>query len=318
MTKTPSLLVLPEPILDESPASWMLRLCQYHQSWPNQICDSFGLGKTTDFDVQLTLDLLLKLSYGTAVSQASLSYLDSMFLHIRSCEQRQAAFLLNQSLHGYSTYRYCPKCLREDPVPHWRFPWRMAYFLVCPKHHCVMLDRCLTCNAVLEALPTMRRGFFEGADRPICRFCLACGDDLGQFHAESLSDCKRLRDVLGLQHVVTAALVHGYLSVSGVTGLFRLEDLPRILMMGASRCRACGSASWQGGLVAQSSRSDPYIRDGPLMKEEARSSQRMVVSGDYHDDEFRRSADRAWRARFFDVIDQIRRVGGVHTSCANS
>ena len=306
MTRIPSLLVLPEPILDESPASWMLRICQYHQSWPNQICDSFGLGKTTDFDLQLTLDLLRKLSYGTAVSQASLSCLDSMFLHIRPCEQRQAAFLLNQSPHGYSSYRYCPKCLREDPVPYWRFPWRMAYFLVCPKHRCVMLDRCLTCNAVLEALPTMRRGFFEGADRPICRFCLACGDDLGQFHAESLPDCKMLRDVLGLQNAVTAALVHGYLSVSGVTGRFRLEDLPRILMMGASRSRACGNTAWREGGVAQRLQPDIGNKDGQLVQGKARNAQRVVTLVGFRDDEFCQSADRAWRVRFFDVIDEVR------------
>lgn len=318
MTLTPSLLALPDPILDESPASWMLRLCHYHQSWPNQICDALGLCKITDFDVQLSLESLRRLSYATSVKTASLSCLDSMFFHIRSCEQRQAVFLLNQSSRGYSSYRYCPDCLREDPVPYWRFTWRMAYFLVCPKHRCVMLDRCLACNAALEAIPTRERGFIEDSGRPICRFCLACGADLGQFHAETLPDCKQLRNVLGLQEVVTAALVHGYLSISGVTGRFMLEDLPRILMMGASRSKACGNASWQGGLVAQSSRSDSCARDGPLMKGEARSSQRMVVSGGYHDAEFCRSADRAWRTRFFDVIVEIRKVDGKRTSCANS
>jgi len=186
----------------------------------------------------------------------------------------------------------------------------MAYFLVCPKHRCVMLDRCLTCNAVLEALPTMRRGFFEGADRPICRFCLACGDDLGQFHAESLPDCKMLRDVLGLQNAVTAALVHGYLSVSGVTGRFRLEDLPRILMMGASRSRACGNTAWREGGVAQRLQPDIGNKDGQLVQGKARNAQRVVTLVGFRDDEFCQSADRAWRVRFFDVIDEVRQPRG--------
>lgn len=274
MTSIPSLLALPAPILNESPASWMLRLCHYHQFWPNQICDALGLRKSTDFDVQLSLESLCRLSYGTSIKAASLSSLNSMFFHARSSEQRKAAFLLNPSPRGYSSYRYCPDCLCEDPVPYWRFTWRMAYFLVCPKHRCVMLDRCLACHAVLEALPTRGSGFFEGSDRPICRFCLACGADLGRFHAETLPDCEQLRNVLGLQNVVTAALVHGYLSVSGVTGRFMLEDLPRILMMGASRSKACGNASWHGGGVAQSSRSDPCTGDGPLVK-----GRRVVARG---------------------------------------
>lgn len=318
MTRTPSLLSLPEPILDESPASWMLRLCQYHQSWPNQIFDVLGLSKITDFDMELSLRSLQKLSFSTAVKKASLSTLDGMFAHLRTYDARQAAFLLNSSSRGYSSYRYCPDCLREDPVPYWRFTWRMVYFLVCPKHRCVMLDRCLACHAVLEALPTRGRGFLEGSDRPICRFCLTCGADLGLFHAETLADCKQLRNVLGLQDVVTAALVHGYLCVSGVTGRFMLEELPRILMMGASRSRACGNASLQGGLVAQSSRPNPCTRDEQLVKGGMRSGQRMVVSVAYHDDEFCQSADRAWRTRFFDVINEIRQRDGRHASCANS
>jgi hypothetical protein len=309
MTSIPSLLALPDPILDESPASWMLRLCHYHQSWPNQVFDVLSLRKVTDLDVQLSLESMRRLSYATSVKEASLSCLDSMFFHIRSCEQRQAAFLLNWSPKGYSSYRYCPNCLREDPVPYWHFTWRMAYFRVCPKHRCVMLDRCLACNAMLEAFPTRKRGFFEAADRPICRFCLACRADLAQFHTKILPNCKQLRSVLALQDVVTAALLHGYLSVHGVAGRFTLEDLPRILMMGASRSKACGNAPWRGGCVAQLSQSDPYTKSGQLMKADMHSNRKMVTPGGYHGDEFLRLTDRAWQMRFFDVIDEVRRGG---------
>lgn len=307
MTEIPSLLVLPAPILDESPASWMMRLCQYHQSWPNQVCSVLGLRKMTDFDVHLSLEPLRRLAYATSVEDSSLICLDSQFLHIRRQEQRCVGFLFHGSPQGYATYRCCPVCLREDPVPYWRLTWRMAYFLVCPKHHCVMLDRCLACNAMLEAAPTRRGGFFEGADQPICRFCPVCRADLGRFQAETLPDCELLRDELALQDVVTAALLHGYFSIYGAKGCFSLEDLPKILMMGASRCMACSNGQAPEPIATRFAKSLERASKEVQPGASGTGQERLVADG-CPGDRLRMWAKAAWEVRFFSAIDQIRRL----------
>lgn len=305
MTDIPSLLVLPEPILDESPSSWMMRLCQYHQSWPNQVCSVLGLRRMTDFDAQLSLEPLRRLAYATSVEDLSLVCLDSQFLHIRRREQRRAAFLLQGSPHGYAAYRYCPLCLREDPMPYWRLTWRMAHFHICPEHRCVMLDRCQTCNAMLEVFPTRKAGFFEGSDQPICRFCPACRADLGRFQSESLPDCELLRDVLALQDVVTAALLHGYFSICGVEDRFSLEDLPKILIMGATRCVVGSNSQAQAPVAARLAKSlqraSERARRGGLA-----SRQGQPTPDSHPGDRLRRWAIAAWAVRFLNVIDEIR------------
>jgi len=307
MTPIPSLLALPDPIFDESPASWMLRLCHYHQSWPNQICGALGLRKITDFDVELSLESLHKLSYATSVKEASLSCLDSMFFHVRSSEQRRAAFLLNLSPRGYSSYRYCPDCLREDPVPYWRFTWRMAYFQICPTHRCLLLDRCFACGTMLAAFPVRTQGFFEDSTQPICRFCLDCRADLGRFQAEILPDCGRLRAVLALQRVVTAALLRGWFSVSDVEGRFGLDDLPRILMTGVRRCEEGSGAAEQVGRAICLPQLNPHAEERQPTNAEM-PGERMVTLGDYHAVDLRQSANMTWKACFLDAVDEIKRM----------
>ncbi|WP_417277419.1 TniQ family protein [Castellaniella sp.] len=308
MTQVPSLLVLPDPILDESPASWMLRLCQYHQSWPNRVCAALGLQKMTDFDVQLSMKSLLRLAYGTAVDHESLICMDGKFLHIRQDEKRCAAFLLHGSSRGYATYRYCPACLREDPIPYWRLTWRMAYFQVCPKHCCALLDHCQACHATLEAAPTLKGGFFGGSDHhQVCRFCPACREDLGQFQAEVLSECEQLRRILALQDCVTAALLHGYFFISEMEGYFSLEDVPRVLMRGAVRYVSGGNGSVSGLHTARHASSS----GGTLMTNSVggvASTPVSFTSGGYPGDSLCRWAKMAWKARFQDVIEQIRSI----------
>ncbi len=307
MNEIPSLLVLPAPILDESPASWMMRLCQYHQSWPNQVCSALGLCGMNDFDVHLSLEPLRRLTYGTSVEDSSLICLDSQFFHIRRKEQRRAEFLFHGSSKGYATYRYCPACLRADPVPYWRLTWRMAYFLVCPKHHCVMLDRCLACNAMLEAAPTRRRGLFEGADQPICRFCPICRADLGRFQAEILPDCEPLRGELALQNVVTSALLHGYFSICGMKARFSLDGLPKILMMGAASDITGGNGQASGAIAARFARSLERAPKG-IGPGELGSDRKRRTSGGRRGDRRHQWTKTAWMVRFLDAVCQIRSV----------
>jgi hypothetical protein len=260
-----------------------------------------------DFDVHLSLESLRRLAYATSVEDSSLISLDSQFLHIRRQEQRCAGFLFHGSPQGYATYRCCPVCLREDPVPYWRLTWRMAYFLVCPKHHCVMLDRCLACNAMLEAAPTRRGGLFEGADQPICRFCPVCRADLGRFQAETLPDCELLRDELALQDVVTAALLHGYFSIYGAKGHFSLEDLPKILMMGASRYMGGGNSQVPGPIAARFAKSLERIPKEAQRGVLGKGQERLVPDG-RQGGRLHQWAKAAWEIRFFSVIDQIRQL----------
>ena len=42
---------------------------------------------------------------------------------------------------------FCPRCLDEDRVPHFRLAWRLGFNVVCPQHAVLYLDQCQECGA---------------------------------------------------------------------------------------------------------------------------------------------------------------------------
>lgn len=53
-------------------------------------------------------------------------------------------------LHRGFALQYCPECLQEDAIPHYRLAWRLALYTFCPKHRVLMADRCPHCQAPIE------------------------------------------------------------------------------------------------------------------------------------------------------------------------
>lgn len=43
--------------------------------------------------------------------------------------------------------QFCPQCLSSDLEPYYRLPWRLALQVICPYHHCVMMDSCPRCKS---------------------------------------------------------------------------------------------------------------------------------------------------------------------------
>lgn len=56
---------------------------------------------------------------------------------------------------GQPIARYCPICLNEDAVPHFRQKWRMAFNVVCQRHPIRLRSNCPHCGIRLDPL---RRG----------------------------------------------------------------------------------------------------------------------------------------------------------------
>lgn len=227
----PPLLYVPDPILDESPASWMVRLCQYHELWPNRLRQLFGISKMADFDIDLQLTHLLALTHGTAIGREKLVCLDRKFSQVR--ESTLAQLFLLYTKQQLPFYRYCPECLASDPVPYWRLTWRMAHVHICPIHFSRMLNRCLECGQFIGAVQSVHSRFGGGECEPFCRYCPSCDHDLGGFIAEKIGFTQRARDIVSLQRVVTAALIRGHFFVQDIDGALPLKSLPRALLMGA-------------------------------------------------------------------------------------
>lgn len=80
---------------------------------------------------------------------------------------------------GRSVHRYCPRCLRQDQIPYLRLSWRAAFQLVCPVHHCLLLEKCSICGKSVDCSPYLHEKPKTGVDS-LFRFCPHCRADLGE------------------------------------------------------------------------------------------------------------------------------------------
>lgn len=85
---------------------------------------------------------------------------------------------------GYGL-QFCPCCLAEDAEPYFRLAWRVAFYTYCPKHQCMLLDRCPQCGqGVAYHRIELGRPSIMSTD-PLCR-CWVCGYDYRQSRATTV------------------------------------------------------------------------------------------------------------------------------------
>lgn len=230
-SKPLSLVTVPSPFLDESPASWLMRLCQLHGIWPNKLLRTFKINVTRDLDRQLQLEHLEALARASTTKQEKLNCLASKFQHITD-PSLSRTFLLC-ALPRKEFYKFCPECLVTDEVPYWRFTWRMLYYDFCPIHCCQLQRSCSACGQRIRPIRE-KNPIFESSDSFFC-FCHCCGFDLRSSVSKTVEASEDFRQALELQRVITAAVLCGYYVVHGVEGRLPLSTLSRTLLIGGFR-----------------------------------------------------------------------------------
>jgi hypothetical protein len=143
-----SQLLAAKPTLrDESLASWVQRVCGDHQYSMPTLIRSIGYEPVLrDWDLPVPYEVRHRmkrmLELGPEHQHQSLSLLGALCLHMPPSqllwhERRQPK------------YRWCPKCLKKDPVPYLRWYWRLSALLWCPRHQVLLSELCPACDAPL-------------------------------------------------------------------------------------------------------------------------------------------------------------------------
>jgi hypothetical protein len=211
----PSLLVVPEPIRGESPASWLYRLCHMHGVSHRTLLSAMNIKGLPDPDLAMKPEAYQALVLGTNVSTTTAWHLSWTY---RQVSGKQYESLLLCDGDGRPSYRFCPDCLASDPIPFLRVSWRFSDWKFCPTHRLKLATGCHECNAPLRA--TYKRQPDKRTEKGwvAIRSCRDCGASLDRRPRSQPLPPENFPELLNAQKILTTALMHGKTDIA---------DLPR-------------------------------------------------------------------------------------------
>lgn len=123
--------------------------------------------------------------------------------------------------------QFCPARLQSDAVPYYRRYWRLAFYVVCHRHRCLLSDRCPACS---QPVAFHRHGI--GRQRVghgySLAYCSACGADFRLTRVEDPGHISTGLQGLGLLSM--ASLQHSMALPCAVPFFKGLHCLVSILM----------------------------------------------------------------------------------------
>ncbi|ROT94731.1 hypothetical protein EB809_18820 [Marinobacter sp. R17] len=180
----------PQPLPDEILSSWMTRLALENQfplhTFYNKLIQFKGEIWNRDTDRFLQPLLLSQLEKYTGQPQATLQHLSLRYyesiLFDHLSEVGNAPWLIPLGIYHRRRRRfgihYCPVCLAEDRDPYFRRKWRLAFYVACEKHRCLMESGCPRCSAPVTYYRLGMGRSFEIKKYKLST-CASCGYNMG-------------------------------------------------------------------------------------------------------------------------------------------
>lgn len=179
--------VRPQP--DESLKSWFIRLAHAHgekvQSLAYRIWGRYpNFVEGNDIDRGNNTFVIESISHASGLSPADIygmtlaAYQDWLWIEIASKGAvRWIRPIKDKNRHiPRFGQQVCFQCLRDDAEPYLRRSWRLSLHCMCPRHGCLLNDRCPVCEA-----PFMPQrgdiGSFVPPTETIMITCWKCGFD---------------------------------------------------------------------------------------------------------------------------------------------
>lgn len=140
-----------EPLIDESPSSWLLRIClKYHLPF-NDLVKIYGLNELVNQPVNITADLMLLSIF--LPEDSRLPYTIREKIDTFQWEKGRSKWLIepnkNGSMRSNSYTRICPKCLREKG--YYQLKWQLRIVECCVEHSIRLRENCSECKMPISS-----------------------------------------------------------------------------------------------------------------------------------------------------------------------
>lgn len=165
-----------KPKDDELLSSWLVRLAAAHgvmpyrfwsKVWPKAL---FWRKSKTDQQDDMEFLSFLSEKTGTPLERVLSTTLTEFcgLLYQKSLTNGYKSWIMPQgdlrlAKNKHFSLHFCPLCLQEDETPYFRRSWRLSFFLICPAHKVLLLDRCSHCNEAVNFYMNISR-------EPVCSF----------------------------------------------------------------------------------------------------------------------------------------------------
>lgn len=217
-----SLIIAPAPLADESPASWLFRLCSVHGIGYIQILSAFGLGTPADPDVRLPATAYRTLVRGTDISTHRVGHFDRIYQHVRPAKFRS---LLAFDGQGRPSYRFCTECFLTDRTPYLRIAWRFVDWDFCPIHFVRLSYSCSECDTPLQPIYRVGERVLVTGESSSLAQCVQCGAPLTLNPKPERLKAERALQVVSTQRALISSFLHGYAGIVGYEPLLSIEEL---------------------------------------------------------------------------------------------
>lgn len=247
--KTP-LLNRPKPILGESLSSWRQRVAWANLYFLYPVGDERTRRADPDMganDEELYFVEQLHSATKDVVTNMTLRGLEGRLIGpLRSRSHPpwwlSSGYGLRDREHGSM---FCPNCLAEDDIPHFRLNWRLGCITDCRIHKIRMLDCCLNCRqppwpAGCGSKGRVHRRFTS------FRYCWHCGADFGE------SEATKPASVLDIESwLVKDTIYLGDEQVKSSDAFIALRTICRLFLRGFGRRAISKSGSCWSEVVQQ-------------------------------------------------------------------
>jgi hypothetical protein len=174
------------PLVGESCASWVQRLCGDHQYSFKVLGQVLGcLPRRGDWDSALDIEVWQRL-LGLVTFPDQMSIHGEMALLGAMSQTAKPACRL-RLVDKRPAYRWCPRCFAEDQMPYLRWYWRLDSIRECWVHQTPLCDQCDVCGQPL----LMHRARLIGQSALLLSECADCGASLSS-QMESIGSYDRV------------------------------------------------------------------------------------------------------------------------------
>lgn len=138
----------PEPLPDESRASWIQRVCGAHGYSMKKFCEYVGVDPNrVDWDFGVDAKRWSALAEDSGHSMQCFQRNDRDWALIKQLHRHPVSSLV---VDRKPASQWCAACLIADSTPHLRWYWRIAELRRCPYHDAKLSMRCPWCHGCMN------------------------------------------------------------------------------------------------------------------------------------------------------------------------